>query len=136
MRYLGQVVQVETKVVGPSACLSSPVLDDLEILGLADLLGIYKRLPDDCKHCAQHFAADGLEGPVLARRRDDSSPAAGRASLRHGDLSQTSLHLTSLVLGTDYVKREVFEGAYADSPARRLRTVLAGIFVVHGRGRN
>src|SRR5450759_1987560 len=34
MRYLGQVVQVETKVVGPSACLSSPVLDDLEILCL------------------------------------------------------------------------------------------------------
>ena len=35
VRDLGQVVQVEAQVIGPRARLRAPVLDDLEIVGLA-----------------------------------------------------------------------------------------------------
>ena len=100
MRDLGQVVQVEAQVVGPGAGLGAPVLDDLEVVGLAGRLrasaSASRALPDER---LDDLVADGVQRPMLAGRRDDRPPAAGRARLGERDLGEAAVELAGVVAG-------------------------------------
>ncbi len=54
---------------------------------------------------------------MLAGRRDDRPPAAGRAGLRERDLAETAVELAGLVVGPDDVEREVLEHPHPDAVA-------------------
>ena len=82
VRDLGQVVQVQAEVVRARARLAAPVLQDLEVLGLAG-----RGRPRRCAARAprsrlrDQLRPHRVERPVLAGRRDDRPPAAGGAGL-------------------------------------------------------
>ena len=130
VRDLGQVVQVEAQVVRPGSGLGAPVLDDLDVGGLAGGRGRGDGVAAGPEHLADDRAADRLERPVLARRGDDRPPAARRPGLLEGDLGEVPLEPTGLVLGPDDVEGEVLEGPQPDAVAGRLAAVLAVAAVV------
>src|SRR4029078_13579280 len=78
VRDLGQVVEVEAEVVRPRAGLGAPVLDELEVVGLAGIPGLCNRGPRLADQAFDRLRADGVQRPVLLRRRDDRPPAAAR----------------------------------------------------------
>src|ERR1035437_3325908 len=121
-------------MVGTGARLGAPVLHDLQILGLAEPLGVDERLADGTEHRDEQLAADGLNGPMLTGRSHDGPPAPRSSGLRHRYLGQVSLHFPGFTLGTDDIEGVVLERPDANAFARRLDAVLAGP-VVHGRGR-
>jgi hypothetical protein len=134
VRDLGQVVQIEAQVVRPGPGLCAPVLHDLDVGGLAGGAGRGNGVATGSEHVAGDRHADGLEGSVLARRRDDGPPAARRPRLVERNLGEVSLTATGLVLGADHVKGEVLEGSQPDAVARGLAAVLAVAAVVDRPG--
>ena len=71
VRDLGQVVQVEAQVVGPGARLGAPVLDDLEVVGLAGRAGLGERVAGTAdelaRSCALPTAWSGRCSPAARR---------------------------------------------------------------------
>ena len=62
---------------------------------------------------------------MLAGRRDDRPPAAGRARLRERDLAEAAVELAGVVARADDVEREVLEHPDADAVAVGRRAVGA-----------
>ena len=130
MRDLGQVVEVEAQVVGPGTGLGAPVLDDLDIGGLAGPHRLGDRVAADPEHRPDHLVADGLERPVLAGWRDDGPPAARRPGLLDRDLDEVPVELAGLGLGPDDVEREILEDPQPDAVALGLAAVLAAVLLL------
>ena len=133
VRDLRQVVQVEAQVVGPGAGLGAPVLDDLEVVGLAGRPRLGERVAGAPDERLDHLVADGVERAMLARRGDDRPPRAGRARLREGDLAEPAFELAGVLAGPDDVEREVLEHPDPDAVAGRRRAVGAAEQVVVDR---
>ena len=72
---------------------------------------------------------------MLAGRRDDRPPAAGRARLRERDLGDAvvAIELARLLVGADDVEREVLEHPDADAVAVRASAVRAAADAVVDR---
>src|SRR5205807_1610465 len=85
-----QVVQVEAEVVRTGAGLGAPVLDDLEVVGLAGGPRLPKRGSGALEDLLGDLA-DLVQRPVLARRRDDRPPAARSTSRGHRDLGEAPI---------------------------------------------
>ena len=126
VRDLGQVVQVEAEVVGPGAGLGAPVLDDLEVVGLAEAARLGERLArarrraPRSSRCRPHAAA----GARPAARRSSAScrsRAPGRARPGRGRVFE----LAGVVAGAHDVEREVLEHPDADTVAFGRRAVRA-----------
>ena len=125
MRDLWQVVQVEAEVVGPRAGLRAPVLDDLEVVGLAEAACLSEGLAGISDERLDHLGPDRVQRPVLAGRGDDRPPAAGRACLGEGDLAEAAVELSGVVSRPDDVEGEVLEHPDADTVALWRRAVRA-----------
>ena len=130
VRDLGQVVQVEAEVVRPGAGLAAPVLDDLEVLGLAGGPGLGEGGPGAREEAHDRLVADGVEGAVLAGRGDDRPPRAARPGVGERDLGDAVVELAGLLVGADDMEREVLEGPEPDAVAGRQPAVLAVAAVV------
>jgi len=115
----GQVVQVRgTGWFRPSAGLHAPVLDDLEVVGLA--LGPGGR---------QHVAARGPTSPSMSSSRPRGALDARRAGRRSSaklpvarawaksDLGQTAIERACVVVGAHHVEREVLEQSRTRVPS-------------------
>ena len=133
MRDLRQVVQVQAQVVRPRACLRAPVLDDLEVLGLAGDASRGKGVARAGKQLLDQVVADGVQGTVLAGRSDDRPPRAGGPRLRQGDLGETLVKLARLLARADDVEGVVLEHPDPDPVALRCRAVRTAEQVVVDR---
>ena len=82
VRDLGQVVEVEAEVIRAGAGLGAPVLDDLQVVRLADRAGLDERVASADQELLDEVVADRVQRTMLVRWRDDRPPRAGRAGLR------------------------------------------------------
>ena len=122
VRDLRQVVQVEAEVVGPGAGLGAPVLDDLEVVGLAGSArprrGASRARAEqglDRSRCRRRGAARCSPGGATIVRQLPRRPGLARG--RPGRRPPSSSRASSL--GADDVEREVLEHPDADAVARR-----------------
>ena len=120
VRDLGQVVQVQAQVVRPGAGLRAPVLDDLEVVGLAGGPRLGQRVAGaaderlDERRCRRRGAAGARPGGATIVRQ-----LPGRAGLGQRDLGEAAVELAGVVAGADDVEGEVLEHPDADAVALR-----------------
>ncbi len=112
-------------MVGARPGLGTPVLDDLEVLGLVGRAGLGQGVSRGGEHRLDHRVADRVQRPMLLRGRDDRPPATGRARLGEGDLGEPAVELAGVVAGPDHVEREVLEHPHPDPAAVGCRAVRA-----------
>ena len=114
-------------MVGPGAGLGAPVLDDLEVVGLPAVAGLGEGVPRRAEQAPRSVSLPtAWSGAMLAGRRDDRPPAAGRAGLGERDLADARGRSSrASLVGPDDVEREVLEHPDADAVAGRQAAVGA-----------
>ena len=122
-------------MIGPGARLRAPVLDDLDVLGGARRARLGERVAGTAQERGDQRGVDLVERPMLARRRDDRPPAAGRPGSIERDLGEPAVQGPRLCLGADDVEREVLEHPDADAVTRRIDAVAALAVVLDRLGR-
>jgi hypothetical protein len=130
MRDLGQVVDVEAQVVRACAGLGTPVLHDLHVLRLAVFPGRGDLGPDARQQLPDERRSDGVEGAVLAGRRDDRLPGPGGPELGQADLGDAAVEGLRLLLRADDVEGEVLEDPGPDAVAGGLAAIPTDAAVV------
>ena len=84
-------------MVRPGARLRAPVLDDLQVVGLAGRSGLHEGVAGAREQLLDEVVADGMERTVLAGRRHHGPPLPGRSRLGQRHLGETLVELASLV---------------------------------------
>ena len=121
----GRVRDIVAPVVGPGPGLRAPVLDDLEMLGLARRPTGGDLVATALQHLADDLDPRGLERPVLAGGRDDGPPGARCAGVSDSVLGDGRVPRSRLLLGPRDGEREILEGPEADPVACRDAAVEA-----------
>ena len=132
MRDLGKVVEVEAEVIRSCTGLGSPVLDHLEMIRLGRRSGLGDGRTRVADEPLDDLVADGMQRPVLTRRRDDRAPAAAGPRLRDRNLGEGPVQFTGFLCRADDVECEVLQRPEPDAGPLGQPAVLAIVAIVDG----